>query len=81
MSRINFVYSQNPNSPVPPTTTWPAYNDTSATGQGLNMLQLQFGATQVIQDDYREEQIAFFNSEPEQFNLKRRGVGAGPAVV
>jgi hypothetical protein len=39
-----------------------------------NMLQIQAGNTTVIRDDYREERIAFFNTQPEQFNLKKRGL-------
>lgn len=37
------------------------------------MLQIQAGNITVIKDDYREEQMAFFNSQPEQFNLRKRG--------
>jgi hypothetical protein len=38
------------------------------------MLKIQAGNTTVIRDDYREEKIAYFNEQPQQFNLKRSGL-------
>jgi hypothetical protein len=38
------------------------------------MLQIQSGNVTLIRDNYREEKIAFFNTEPDQFNLKKRGL-------
>jgi hypothetical protein len=69
---INFINSQSPNSPAAALPAWPTYNGNS-TGKGndANLLRLQYGSMDVIQDTYREEAIAYRNSEPEQFNLKR----------
>lgn len=38
------------------------------------MITLQANNYTIIRDDYREERIAFFNEEPQQFNLKRDGM-------
>lgn len=68
ISRLNFIYSQNPNGGTANATNWPAY------GSSQNSLQIQAGNTTVIRDNYREEQIAFFNSQPQAFNLRKRGL-------
>lgn len=70
---INFIHSQSPNEPAPAVPAWPTYDVSESTGKSTNMLRLQFGGIEVIQDTYREEGIAYFNSEPDEFNLKRRG--------
>lgn len=71
VNRVNFAYYRNPapaNSPVKNLTAWPQYGYNN--GQ-KNMLQIQYNNNTLIQDNYREERIAFFNRNPEQFNLKR----------
>lgn len=68
INRINFIYNQNPNGAN--ATNWPVYGSSSE----QNMLLLQANNVTLIRDNYREEQIAFFNSEPDQFNLKKRGL-------
>lgn len=70
--RINFAVYGDPspaNSPVN-LTSWPQYGYSSGS---KNLLDFSTGNISVITDDYREQQIAFFSSNPTQFNL-RRGV-------
>jgi hypothetical protein len=72
--RINFAVYGDPspaNSPVN-LTSWPQYGYSSGS---KNLLDFSTGNISVITDDYREQQIAFFSSNPTQFNL-RRGVGS-----
>ncbi|RSH92324.1 hypothetical protein EHS25_008739 [Saitozyma podzolica] len=67
---INFAVYGDPspaNSPVN-LTSWPQYGYSSGS---KNLLDFSTGNISVITDDYREQQIAFFSSNPTQFNLRR----------
>ena len=35
------------------------------------MLKFEYGNITIIQDNYREQNISFFNQNPTQFNYKR----------
>jgi hypothetical protein len=70
LCRINFVIYNDPspaNSPVN-VSTWPTYGYNQGS---RNMLQCTVGNATIIQDDYRQNQIEFFNQNPTQFNLRR----------
>ncbi|WVQ79888.1 hypothetical protein IAT38_001988 [Cryptococcus sp. DSM 104549] len=69
---LNFAYYTDPNGAN--ATEWPAHN----IAQNKNILRLLAGQIEVFQDDYREEQMAFFLDNPKEFNFRRR---AGQGTV
>nr|XP_018265272.1 uncharacterized protein I303_01632 [Kwoniella dejecticola CBS 10117]OBR87430.1 hypothetical protein I303_01632 [Kwoniella dejecticola CBS 10117] len=70
---INFIHHTNPNPPRKWYTArhlpkWPRYS----IGGGKNMIKLKAEQIEVIQDDYRQEQMDFLYSLAEELNYKKK---------
>ncbi|WWD00792.1 hypothetical protein V866_007727 [Kwoniella sp. B9012] len=68
---LNFAYYTNPNGPSSNSnsnsnsTNWPTYTSEK------NILRLKSNNVTVFTDNYRQEQMDFFNNNPKQFSYKR----------
>ncbi|KAK4688859.1 hypothetical protein P7C73_g1244, partial [Tremellales sp. Uapishka_1] len=78
---LNFVYYTNPNGPNATSTITPTLQAANATywspygsSADLNILRLQYGNISLFKDDYRQTQMDYLNSQPQQLNLRRRDV-------